>query len=373
MKRVLSLFLTLLLTLSIATACGKQNDTSATQTQPTEVRLDTCGLAYTVPSSWTTMDGFSVIPTSYAKPEGSLYAVVRYDFVPDDNLEAIAAAGDDESASAALMPTLAELVVIREGKETADLVQAEFAKFASKQELPAQTGFQYFYLTDPVVGTDQLSSASNQIYEKLLEDLPAFYESIETFVPDETALAEKAQEQNAMLSFQSTDLNNKEISSAVFADYDLTVVNFYASYSYPDINELAELEKFYQTLKTEHPNINFMQVIIDTPADAAEEKIKAAYQENGVTFTGIKPDLTLAKWIMNNLQGLPTTLFVDKDGKILDTKIEGKQTADMYMTTTMQMLDKMNGKTEASTEQKDANPTEAPTEKQDEATASDPA
>ncbi len=353
MKRVLSLFLTLLLTASMLAACGKQTDETPQQA-PTEVRLDTCGLAYKVPTSWTTMDGFSVIPTSYAKPEGSLYAVVRYDFAPDDNLEAIAAAGDDADKTAPLMPPLAELLVIREGKESDTLVQDEFAKFASKEELPAQTGFQYYYLTDAVVGTGALSSKSKAIYEKLLADLPAFSESIETFVPDEAALAQKAQKQNSMLSFHSTDLYNKEITSAVFADYDLTVVNFYASYSYPDINELAELEKLYQTLKKEHPNVNFLQVVIDTPADAAEEKMKAAYQEHQITFTGVKPDVTMANWILGNLQGLPTTIFVDKDGKILDTKIEGKQTADTYLATTMQVLQGISGQAKDTEEQQAA-------------------
>ena len=40
---------------------------------------------------------------------------------------------------------------------------------------------------------------------------------------------------------------------------------------------------------------------------AETEKTEA---DADVTFTGIMPDQHLAKWIMNNLNGLPTTIFV---------------------------------------------------------------
>ena len=50
------------------------------------------------------------------------------------------------------------------------------------------------------------------------------------------------------------------------------------------------------------------------------------------------PDEHLAKWIMNNLNGLPTTIFVDKEGLPKDFMIEGMQDADYYMETAESML-----------------------------------
>ncbi|MBQ3615120.1 MAG: hypothetical protein II993_03855, partial [Anaerotignum sp.] len=80
------------------------------------------------------------------------------------------------------------------------------------------------------------------------------------------------------------------------------------------------------------------QVVIDTPTEAAEKKALDAYEEADVTFIGIMPDQHLAKWIMDNLNGLPTTIFVDQGGMPRDFKIEGMQDASYYMETTETML-----------------------------------
>jgi hypothetical protein len=70
----------------------------------------------------------------------------------------------------------------------------------------------------------------------------------------------------------------------------------------------------------------------------SEELVLDAYDKHGVTFTGIMPDENLAKWIMTNLEGLPTTIFVDSEGMPRDFKIEGMQDKDYYMETTESML-----------------------------------
>ena len=225
--------------------------------------------------------------------------------------------------------------------EMAAAVPMMVAMFNSKQELPKQDGFRFYFLTDPSTGIDHLSKDAQEVYKTLAEDLPTLYKSVETFQPDEASVAEQASKQGELFGFISTDLEGNAIDSSIFADYDLTAVNFFASYSYPDINELKELESYYQTLQAEYPNVNFVQVIIDTPGNEAEAKILAAYEENGVTFTGIMPDKAMASWIVDNLKGLPTTIFIDKDGRIQGDRIEGKQTADQYLEATKEMLDNL--------------------------------
>ena len=52
----------------------------------------------------------------------------------------------------------------------------------------------------------------------------------------------------------------------------MTVVNFWASYCEEDnINELDTLQSFYKDLQKKHPNVNFVQVVIDTPGQKAEK------------------------------------------------------------------------------------------------------
>ena len=162
---------------------------------------------------------------------------------------------------------------------------------------------------------------------------------METFLPDEAAVVEATIEDSKYMAFMTKTLEGELTNSTMFYEYDMTVVNFWASYCLNDgINELDTLQEYYEKLKKEHPNVNFIQIVIDTPDKTAEKLALDAYKEAGVTFTGIMPDEHLAKWIVNNLSGLPTTVFVDNKGMPRDYKVEGMQDASYYMEITENML-----------------------------------
>ena len=55
-----------------------------------------------------------------------------------------------------------------------------------------------------------------------------------------------------------------------------------------------------------------------------------AKSDAGAEFTSIMLDTTLAKWVTNNLNGIPTTVLVDNEAVIISDKIEGIQDADFY-------------------------------------------
>ncbi len=316
MKKKIALFLTLLLAVCSA-GCGKEETPAPAvegQEVQTEIRLAECGLAYTIPEEWVTMENANLIPASYVDLEGEIYAKIQYNFVPSENMAALDDPDSDIPVEE-LMTPLFTLLAAREDNLESEAVQDELALWRSQKELPAQEGFRYYYLTDFASGISHFSKDAQKIYNSLTEKLPALEESIETFPPE-----------------------GENVTSAIFYDYDLTVVNFWASYCYPDINELDTLETFYQELRKKHPNVNFVQVIIDTPNEEAENVAAKAYEEAGVTFGSILPDQNLANWIINNLNGLPTTIFVDKTGKTFSLKIEGMQDAAYYMETTETML-----------------------------------
>lgn len=94
----------------------------------------------------------------------------------------------------------------------------------------------------------------------------------------------EAEENSKYLNFISNTLDGDPVTSAVFYDYDMTVVNFWASYCEEDnINELDTLQSFYKDLQKKHPNVNFVQVVIDTPGQKAEKIATDAYKKAGVT------------------------------------------------------------------------------------------
>ena len=342
MKKKLALLLAAMMLLS--TGCGGSEapveDNATQQEVQTEFYLEKIGLAYTIPDLWVEAENTNLFPSSYVDAEGDIYAMICYNYAPDENLDEL---NDPESEVPVeeLMTPLAELLVVKEEKLETEAVQQEFALYSSVEELPQQEKFHFYFLSGPVAGLGHFSKEAQETYALLEAALPELKDSVETFLPDEQAVIDAAEENSKYIAFLTNTLQGDPINSTIFYEYDMTVVNFWASYCLPDINELDTLQSFYEDLQKEHPNVNFIQVVIDTPTEEAEKAALDAYEAAGVTFTGIMPDQTLAGWIMNNLNGLPTTIFVDKTGKASDLLIEGMQDASYYMETTETMLKTM--------------------------------
>lgn len=339
MKKKLALLLAMMMLFSVG--CGKKE---VPEEQPqaevqTEFEFKECGLAYTIPDEWVEMENSNLIPAPTVSPNSEIYAKICYNYTPDENMEELNNT-ESEIPVEELMTPIVEFLVVKEENLEAAAVKKELARFSSVEELPAQENFHFYFLTDYATGIDHFSDEAKATFEELEKYLPNLKDSVKTFLPDEQAVQQAVENSGKYLSFMTNTLEGEPITSAVFHDYDMTVVNFWASYCYTDnIVELDELQKFYKDLQKKHPNVNFVQVVIDTPGEDAEKLALDAYDEYGVTFTGIMPDQHLAKWIMDNLNGLPTTIFVDQEGFPRDLKVEGMQDADYYMETTETMLD----------------------------------
>ncbi|MBQ9091017.1 MAG: TlpA family protein disulfide reductase [Anaerotignum sp.] len=337
MKKKLALLLAMMML--FAAGCGKEETTEQPQQEvQTEFDFAECGLSYTIPEEWVDMENSNLIPAPVVTPNGEIYAKICYNYAPDENLEAL---NDVESAIPVeeLMTPLVEMLVVKEENLQTEAVKDELALYDSVEELPAQENYHFYFLTDYASGIDHFSDEAKATFEELEKYLPDLKDSIVTSVPDEAAVQQSAENNGKYLTFMSNTLEGAPVSTAIFYDYDMTVVNFWASYCVEEgINELDTLQAFYKDLQKKYPNVNFVQVVIDTPGEEAEQIALDAYDEAGVTFTGIMPDQYLAGWIMDNLNGLPTTIFVDKEGVPRDLKIEGMQDASYYMETTETML-----------------------------------
>ena len=231
MKKKIALFLTLLLA-ACSAGCGKEEPSAPAvegQEVQTEIRLAECGLAYTIPEEWVTMEDANLIPASYVDLEGEIYAKIQYNFVPSENMAALDDPDSDIPVEELMTPVFT-LLAAREDNLESEAVQDELALWRSQKELPAQEGFRYYYLTDYASGISHFSKDAQKIYNSLAEKLPALEESIETFPPDEAAAQAAAEENGQYLNFISTSLEGENVTSAIFYDYDLTVVNFWASY-----------------------------------------------------------------------------------------------------------------------------------------------
>lgn len=138
-----------------------------------------------------------------------------------------------------------------------------------------------------------------------------------------------------MPEFSTTDMDGNKVTNDIFADYDLTVVNFWATYCNPCIDELPELAEWKKELPN---NVNLIGLLVDVD-EKGSDQYKLA--EKIIKETGADYQHLIATEefddLISDLVGVPTTFFVDSTGKIIGEPFAGadvdayKQTVEDYL------------------------------------------
>ena len=152
-------------------------------------------------------------------------------------------------------------------------------------------------------------------------------------------LAEKSDLENTMAFMEGagntvTDLSNivtkdihgKEFSSKDFANYDLTMVNVFATWCTACIQEIPDLVEMQKEMQAK--GVNIIGIVTDTVDDTGEnrealEKAKLIQEKTKANYSFLMPDKTNFNGRLNGIQALPETFFVDKNGQIVGETYSG--------------------------------------------------
>lgn len=123
-------------------------------------------------------------------------------------------------------------------------------------------------------------------------------------------------------AFTAKDLEGNTITENIFAEKDLTVVNIWGTFCMPCVGEMPELGEWAKTMPD---NVQIIGLICDIAGENDTEHHDLAVtitEKAGVEFTNI---IANEDWndIMSWVIGVPTTLFVDKNGAIVGNPIVG--------------------------------------------------
>lgn len=119
-----------------------------------------------------------------------------------------------------------------------------------------------------------------------------------------------------LYSFEATTLDGGSFSPKDFASKDITVINMWATWCGPCRNELPELAEFAAKLPDNVGFVTFCDDGSEDPAKAESLLEKAGYK--GKTVIAGTGDIGN---LMSSLMYVPTTVFVDSSGKILEAII----------------------------------------------------
>ena len=151
-------------------------------------------------------------------------------------------------------------------------------------------------------------------------------------------VAEDIENGTALGSFTSTDLDGNEVTDAIFAEKDLTILNVWGTYCDPCKEEMPELAEWTKELPD---NVQIIGMVIDVPEGDADmiETAKAICEDTGVKYINIT-DNDSVEAALSSVEAIPTTFFLDSEGKTVSTPVVGND-VEAYKKAVQEYLDQL--------------------------------
>lgn len=120
------------------------------------------------------------------------------------------------------------------------------------------------------------------------------------------------------IEFSAKDIYNKNITSEVFEDAEVTMINIWGTFCGPCIREMPDLGSLSK--KYDEEKFQILGIVIDAvnrkglPDSKTIEAAKSIVKQTGADYLHIVPDVKLQNGILQSVFAVPTTIFVDKNG-----------------------------------------------------------
>ena len=152
---------------------------------------------------------------------------------------------------------------------------------------------------------------------------------------EDSKQAESDKEDKKFPEFTAKTVSGEDISSDLFKDSKLTVVNVWGSWCGPCVQEIPELQKLYESMKDKDVNVIGLAQDAGTDLDAVKEII----DKNKFTYQNIVPEGATEDFVMS-IMAFPTTFFVDSDRNIVGV-IQGNRNLEAFTAAVEGVLEKL--------------------------------
>lgn len=148
-------------------------------------------------------------------------------------------------------------------------------------------------------------------------------------------------------TFTTQDINGETYTQELFQDYDLTMVNVFATWCSPCVNEIPDLEKLH--VEMAEKGVNVVGIVMDAvdysgnPDPEAIEKAIILAEQTGATYPFLLPDSTKLNGRLNNIDAFPETFFIDREGNIVGHSYIGSASLEDWRETVLQELENLKG------------------------------
>lgn len=327
-KKLTKAFALLLAAVLLLSACGG----AKTADPETQLAVKERGVIFEVPKNYQDMGVSTFLPTENAKG----YKNITLNYFGTEAMQNLTELTELESteenkAKAAELyqrfldtsRCLMEVVIVEEAdynQAVAGGAKAEdFTVYTPAEYYKTSGGYAYIIAT-PDEGAEGLNEQDAKDYATCLAYVPTIKKNLQLTAVDLSG--ETTTVGDTMPDFKTVDLNGNEVTSEIFQNKQLTVVNFWGTFCNPCIQEMPELEALYQKYSDKVQFLGIVGDIQGTDDTKHLELAKTIMEKAGVTFPSLIPNDTF-KGQLQGIIGFPTTIFVDPAGNIIGEPIVG--------------------------------------------------
>ncbi len=138
----------------------------------------------------------------------------------------------------------------------------------------------------------------------------------------DTALRENTGSSPASIVFEAQDMEGNAVSSEIFSETKLTMVNVWATYCNPCLREMPGIGELAGEYASDEFQI--VGVISDVLEGSDQRTLDYAadlVEQTSADYTHLLLNESLYYALLTDVSAVPTTFFIDEDGVILDTVV----------------------------------------------------
>jgi len=181
----------------------------------------------------------------------------------------------------------------------------------------------------PVDETVNALKSQGYLFVYSLSDFSKWPEELET-----GKWVDPEKKEKTFSSFVASDISGLWVDESLFSDYDLTMINLWATSCGPCLSEMPELAKLDE--RYEKDGFQVVGILVDclggdgSISMSVVEKARVIIDATGADYTHLLPTEHLAEAKVNQVMYVPETIFVNSRGEIIGDSIVGAHSSDEW-------------------------------------------
>lgn len=138
--------------------------------------------------------------------------------------------------------------------------------------------------------------------------------------PDTSGASSSEEEHTPIyITFEGADLEGNTVSQDVFSQSKLTMVNVWATYCNPCLNEMPDLGELAAAYALE--DVQIIGIVSDVLEGEDQELAESLVEETQANYPHLLLNESIFYGLLTDVAAVPTTFFIDGEGVVLDTVV----------------------------------------------------